>query len=524
MGVLGGGEKSVLPSGYLQAEFLVLGAGDKFTTGFSPVGFTSFDLTIRGNGDSNSALYQGYKPLVCSEDNTFSFYYNTSNGWSYMYAPHLKVMGVYMIKKGAPWDETKQTLTVTQTHFITASGAEKWYEKKDFPANPITNGKLLFSTSKVAAVQIFGVRFFDGEKSLADFMPGITKDGKISFFDRVSRKIAITEAFNGVLGMTLKQARKLSKLPAGGGTLTVSLPWEALDDAKVQDALATAAKNGWTIVEQYREPEPTEENIAVDFLESTSTGNDNVASYFKLPINAKSPEDDLVIETEHFMAKTPSVLQIEGLGEDLCAYCIGYSVVSNSGFSAFDGVTNSDNGNVYRDVNIYFDWRFGEWANYKLELLKDAVRVSVNGEEKASFIPKWYKNSNTRKYLGCFGRFNNDSTYTTYGQYGRKRKYKAYVNGEKKYDLIPAISADGRPCFYNKVDGLNYFNAGASYFIAGFETAEAARRLAKLPKVESGELTVSLPAEARDAASMVPTAISIAVSRGWTIIEQYRED
>jgi hypothetical protein len=104
-------------------------------------------------------------------------------------------------------------------------------------------------------VQIFGVRFFDGEKSLADFTPGITKDGKISFFDRVSRKIAITETFNGVLGMTLEQARKLSKLPKFGGTLTVSLPSNYLEDEGVVNALATAQENGWVITIQTYEAE-----------------------------------------------------------------------------------------------------------------------------------------------------------------------------------------------------------------------------------------------------------------------------
>ena len=254
--------------------------------------------------------------------------------------------------------------------------------------------------------------------------------------------------------------------------------------------------------------------LSAEFLESTSTGDDNVASYFKLPINAKSPEDDLVIETEHFMAKTPSVLQIEGLGEDTCTYCIGYSVLSNSGFSAFDGVKNSQDGNIRRDVNIFFDWRFGEWANYKLELLKAAVRVSVNGEEKASFIPNWNNDNNTRKYLGCFGRFNNDSTYTTYGMYGRKRKYKAYVNGEKKYDLIPAISDNGKPCFYNRVDKKAYYNEGASYFIVGMNN-EQARKLGRLP-AGGGTLKVSLPSNYLEDEG-VTNAIANANAKDWNI-------
>lgn len=59
-----------------------------------------------------------------------------------------------------------------------------------------------------------------------------------------------------VPGFTLTQARQLSKLPATGGSLTVSLPWEAqLVITNVPAALQIAADRGWTITVQYREPE-----------------------------------------------------------------------------------------------------------------------------------------------------------------------------------------------------------------------------------------------------------------------------
>lgn len=94
---------------------------------------------------------------------------------------------------------------------------------------------------------------------------------------------------------------------------------------------------------------------------------------------------------------------------------------------------------------------------------------------------------------------------------------------EGKFALKPCIDPHGIACLFDKVRNKAFYNSGTGSFIVGFETVSSARRLARLPVVEAGELTVSLPAEARDAASMVPTALSIAASRGWTIIEQYRD-
>ena len=80
---------------------------------------------------------------------------------------------------------------------------------------------------------------------------------------------------------------------------------------------------------------------------------------------------------------------------------------------------------------------------------------------------------------------------------------------------------------HDTVSGQNFYNAntaeGAIPFTVGFDTTEkAAISLSKLPVTTGGTLTVSLPAEAADTATLVPAAIDIAKSRGWTIIEQLR--
>ena len=78
---------------------------------------------------------------------------------------------------------------------------------------------------------------------------------------------------------------------------------------------------------------------------------------------------------------------------------------------------------------------------------------------------------------------------------------------------------------FDEVTKQPFYNSGSGAFIAGFESTEkAALGLAKLPVVDVGELTVSLPAAAQDEATRVPAAIEVARQRGWTIITQYRED
>ena len=88
-----------------------------------------------------------------------------------------------------------------------------------------------------------------------------------------------------------------------------------------------------------------------------------------------------------------------------------------------------------------------------------------------------------------------------------------------------ALDVSGVPCMHDSVSGEKFYNAGTGAFIAGFESTEkAALGLAKLPVVEAGELTVSLPAAAQEEATRVPAAIEVARQRGWTIFTQYRED
>ena len=79
---------------------------------------------------------------------------------------------------------------------------------------------------------------------MRDFIPALDPSGTPCMFDRVSKQ-AFRNAGSGqfIVGMTLTQARRLGKLPAGT-TLTVSLPVGYDSDAGVVNALAKAQENG----------------------------------------------------------------------------------------------------------------------------------------------------------------------------------------------------------------------------------------------------------------------------------------
>ena len=91
---------------------------------------------------------------------------------------------------------------------------------------------------------------------LFDLIPAITPTGEPAFYNKVDGAV-YGNSYTGTLtvGMTCKQALKLAELPAGGGSLTVSLPTGYESDAGVQAALEAAAAKGWDITERTYEAE-----------------------------------------------------------------------------------------------------------------------------------------------------------------------------------------------------------------------------------------------------------------------------
>lgn len=106
--------------------------------------------------------------------------------------------------------------------------------------------------SGYATMQLYRASYAENDVKFFDYLPCISSNGKAVLYNTVDGSELSINSF--IAGFTLPQARKLSKLPATGGTLTVSLPWEAqLIASGIPAILQAAADKGWTIMVQYRD-------------------------------------------------------------------------------------------------------------------------------------------------------------------------------------------------------------------------------------------------------------------------------
>jgi hypothetical protein len=96
--------------------------------------------------------------------------------------------------------------------------------------------------------RIWTAKITDGQKLVLDFIPSIDNRGVPCMFDNVSKQpFYKSGAGEFIVGMTLTQARKLGNLPAGYGTLKVSLPSNYGEDEGVVNAISKANSKGWNI-------------------------------------------------------------------------------------------------------------------------------------------------------------------------------------------------------------------------------------------------------------------------------------
>lgn len=239
----GGG--SALPSGYLAAEFL------EATTAGTSITFPAL-LSSDGHlievktehyiapGAGFRAEGSEYLAWGCYQTN---IYYKAQQGWA----------------KGSIQPNAWNVIhCIFENTIITAIQGNEIYEEEKGVAKS-SNLVMFFEPSFKQA--LLGKKRYlnitvDG-KAVRQFIPALTPEGEPCMYDKVNKE-TFTNSGSGqfIVGMTCKQALKLAELPSTGGTLTVSLPWEAQLDYDVYDALQTAKANGWTITVQYRDAEP----------------------------------------------------------------------------------------------------------------------------------------------------------------------------------------------------------------------------------------------------------------------------
>lgn len=367
-------------------------------------------------------------------------------------------------------------------------------------------------------VKIYAFSIFNDAAKDIDYIPTLDASGSPCMFDTVSKQsfYNATTGADFTVGLTMNQALNLANLPATGGSLTVSLPLEAEFDATVQSALSAARARGWTIFVRYRESELTTDYIDVDFLESTGYVPIPTANipHFLVPFPTVENSDNWEFVTVHSVDFSTGIAQVEGVNDTGSMRTMYYG--ATAGKKLYAGSGNGASTTTAINVNEQkhsFAFRQKGQLSY---VVYDGEEVKLNAN--TTILPQ---------EIGIFVALRSGTAGYYYPFNGKKYSWKFIKNGEKVYDLIPALDSTGTPCMHDTVTDQNFYNAnteeGATPFIVGFDTTEkAAISISKLPATTGGTLTVSLPAEAEDASTWVPTAIEIATNRGWTIITQYR--
>lgn len=362
-----------------------------------------------------------------------------------------------------------------------------------------------YTSGYKSTARVYSFSIFRNNRLQLNYIPALDSTGRPCMFDVMIRKTSYNASTYGSdfsAGLTMSQALNLANLPATGGNLTVSLPLETAFDASVQTALNTAAAKGWTIVVQYRESELTADYIEADFLESTGTQ---------------------YIDTEYVPNNETGIYlyQLKTTVGDFVPMGCRNNMRTESRFYALRSMESTKEGGITMGFGWGVWWSvlpviYGLYKTYTNYMNDRAVTGENTDPITVASLPFTPKCSIFMFAANVGGAANHVWS---------GRIYEAAISqGESAaMSFVPRLDPAGVPCMYDTVTDQNFYNQGSGSFILGFETTEkAAVSLSKLPIKAGGTLTVSLPAEAEDTATLVPAAIDIAKSRGWTIITQYR--
>jgi hypothetical protein len=266
LGLLGGGANT-LPAGYLAAEFLESTGTQYIDTGYVPKKTSGVFARVGISG--------GYfDPFILGCRNNAS----TNTRWV---PPRPRNFEGGLYTNGFGWGSWLLTLNSSQRD--TLSPALSWLNYKnehkaklqgkdqsapvsvnldDLPFTPLYSAFMFgFNIAGSPAltnnnISFYFVEFTEDEKIKMSFIPAIDAQGVPCMYDKVSNQPFDNDGTGAfIVGMTLAQARKLGKLPEGGGTLTVSLPSNWQEDEGVVNALATAEAKGWVFTYQTYEAE-----------------------------------------------------------------------------------------------------------------------------------------------------------------------------------------------------------------------------------------------------------------------------
>lgn len=255
LGLLGGGV-STLPAGYLAAEFLESTGEQYIDTGLVGASTDSY-VDFRGE-----TFFFGKRAFQVSGWGMSS---PRADELSYAIVPKENITNYYTgYINGVPSGQLNVTI---KPGSLTING--KTYRQESFNVIEKPNGTILENNTLKLGAFPDGVSYMDSwwvgkcysfkakmRNGAVEFAPVIDPSGVPCMFDKVTRKPFYNKGKGSfIVGITIEQARKLSKLPKTGGTLKVSLPSNYLEDEGVVNALSKAQENGWVITIQTYEAE-----------------------------------------------------------------------------------------------------------------------------------------------------------------------------------------------------------------------------------------------------------------------------
>lgn len=260
-GLLGRGSGSGLPSGYLAAEFLESTGTQYLMTGFFPDDTAEIKIDINPlSAPQNLSIWlftnanldrtEGGRSLKAAASPQGNLYFEYGS---------MDSTGTFGVSPIAPSFGERRIIELKNGYYDTGSRKGS-FNKQVFSTNLVELSIFRnIRDTTLSVLDIYSCILTKSGERKRDFTPMLDKNGTPCMYDKITKKPFYNSGTGQfIVGMTLKQARKLSKLPSTGGSLTVSLPWEAQlvqHNGEVESALGTAQGNGWLVGVQYRDAE-----------------------------------------------------------------------------------------------------------------------------------------------------------------------------------------------------------------------------------------------------------------------------
>lgn len=244
LGLLGGGV-SELPTGYIRALFLESTGTQYMDSGIAPKSGLSYHVDFQGISGVTAVFGVQDNSILTNAGVHITQRFTNADCVVWRHLTRLS----FKMPKGS-----RKLVEYNDTQLKVDGELTSSYEYAEYD---YTKTAYLFSNHFTNFIgRIYSCSIKTEVMALGDFVPSVNSEGVPCMYDKVSKHPLINDGSGAfIVGFTLKQARQLSKLPAGGGELTISLPSNWQEDAAVVDALATAEGNGWVLPIQTYEAE-----------------------------------------------------------------------------------------------------------------------------------------------------------------------------------------------------------------------------------------------------------------------------